>query len=292
MDKADGSKLEFVYDAAGNRIAKKVTKAGKTATTHYVRDASGNVMGIYQDALLEEQPLYGSARLGSYQGGRLSGERRLGLKHYELSNHLGNVLAVISDNITLNATETLAKTLSTADYHPFGLPMEGRTVNFEKTRYGYNGKEQDADFANNYDYGFRIYNPGVGRFLSVDPLSGEFPWNSPYSFAEGSPVANIDLDGGEKLMSIEYPGGKPEVKWVGAWIGRVNRPLPLPKHSPRLKLTRCNRCWKKTPAESMPGSSAGGSQGRRTPCNWELIWGMRQWEPTNWLSTRPNGTRP
>jgi len=102
VDKADGSRLTFSYDAAGNRISKTVTKDNKTTTTHYLRDASGNVMGIYQDALLEEQPLYGSSRLGSYKGGRLTGERRLGLKHYELSNHLGNVLATISDNISLS----------------------------------------------------------------------------------------------------------------------------------------------------------------------------------------------
>ena len=157
-------------------------------------------MGIYQDALLEEQPLYGSSRLGSYQGGRLTGERRLGLRHYELSNHLGNVLATVSDNIQLSATQTLAKTLSTADYHPFGLQMEGRTVNFEKTRYGYNGKELDGDFANNYDYGFRIYNPGVARFLSVDPLAKSFPWYTPYQFAGNKPIWAIDLDGAEEKI--------------------------------------------------------------------------------------------
>jgi hypothetical protein len=35
-----------------------------------------------------------------YTGGRKEGQRRLGQKNYELSNHLGNVLTVITDNIT------------------------------------------------------------------------------------------------------------------------------------------------------------------------------------------------
>jgi RHS repeat-associated protein len=67
--------------------------------------------------------------------------------------------------------------------------------------FGFNGMEQDNEVSgsgNSYDYGFRIYNPRLGRFLSVDPLAKSFPWNSPYSFAEGSPIENIDLDGAEK----------------------------------------------------------------------------------------------
>jgi RHS repeat-associated protein len=62
-------------------------------------------------------------------------------------------------------------------------------------RYGYNGKEKDTEFANNYDYGFRIYNANIAKFLSVDPLSGKFPYYSPYHFAGNSPIAFLDLDG-------------------------------------------------------------------------------------------------
>lgn len=67
-------------------------------------------------------------------------------------------------------------------------------------RYGFNGKEKDKDMNSLtvYDYGFRIYNPAIGKFLSVDPLSESFPWNSPYSYAEGDPINFIDLDGLDK----------------------------------------------------------------------------------------------
>jgi len=33
------------------------------------------------------------------------------------------------------------------------------------------------------------------RFLSVDPLAGEFPWQSPYCAFDGNPIVNIDPDG-------------------------------------------------------------------------------------------------
>jgi RHS repeat-associated protein len=79
-------------------------------------------------------------------------------------------------------------------------------------RYGYNGKEQDKDFANNYDYGFRIYNAGIGKFLSVDPLTGSYPWYTPYQFAGNKPIQAIDLDGLEEYyfnLKFDKETGKP-----------------------------------------------------------------------------------
>jgi RHS repeat-associated protein len=52
-----------------------------------------------------------------------------------------------------------------------------------------------------YDYGFRIYNPQLGKFLSVDPLTSEFPMITPYQFAENMPIWAIDLDGLESAKS-------------------------------------------------------------------------------------------
>ncbi|MGL4597655.1 MAG: RHS repeat domain-containing protein, partial [Bacteroidia bacterium] len=72
-------------------------------------------------------------------------------------------------------------------------------------RYGFNGKENDVEGVNAgeglQDYGLRIYNPSLGKFLSRDPLSVFFPWNSPYAFAEGDVIRCIDLEGGEKKPS-------------------------------------------------------------------------------------------
>jgi RHS repeat-associated protein len=84
------------------------------------------------------------------------------------------------------------------DYHPFGMTMPGRGSG-TAGRYGFNGKEQDTETSSTstYDYGFRIYNPALGKFLSVDPLTKSYPWYSPYHYAGNSPIQNIDLDGAE-----------------------------------------------------------------------------------------------
>jgi len=67
-------------------------------------------------------------------------------------------------------------------------------------RYGFNGKENDNEVkgeGNQQDYGMRIYDPRLGRFLSVDPITKEYPELTPYQFASNSPVRSIDLDGME-----------------------------------------------------------------------------------------------
>jgi RHS repeat-associated protein len=82
------------------------------------------------------------------------------------------------------------------------MTMPGRKFSSGNYRYGFNGKEQDKETTgtSTYDYGFRIYNPALGRFLSVDPLSKSYPWNSPYAFAENDVIRSIDLDGLEKAV--------------------------------------------------------------------------------------------
>jgi hypothetical protein len=59
------------------------------------------------------------------------------------SNHLGNVLAVVTDNINMAEDRTTATVASASDYYPFGLQMDGRTFSSADYRYGFNGKEKD-----------------------------------------------------------------------------------------------------------------------------------------------------
>ncbi len=68
-------------------------------------------------------------------------------------------------------------------------------------RYGFGGQEKDneiKDDGNSLSFKFRIYDPRLGRFLSVDPLAKNYPWNSTYAFAENDVIRNMDLEGAEK----------------------------------------------------------------------------------------------
>ncbi|WP_299313038.1 RHS repeat-associated core domain-containing protein [uncultured Aquimarina sp.] len=121
ITKTDGSIINFAYDGLGNRISKTVLPENKT--TYYARDAQGNVMAVYtdtqdatnntRDLRLEEHHIYGSSRLGLEAKKRAITDAvvttdtytsEVGDKRYELSNHLGNVLSVVSDRKVVETT--------------------------------------------------------------------------------------------------------------------------------------------------------------------------------------------
>lgn len=132
-----------------------------------------------------------------------------GEKRYELADHRGNVMATVSDKkkgVDINSDGTVdvyeADITTVTDYYPFGSQMPERKYTKDKTyRYGFNGKENDNEVkgeGNQQDYGMRIYDPRVGRFLSLDPLQDKYPQLTPYQFASNTPIQAIDLDGLEK----------------------------------------------------------------------------------------------
>lgn len=125
-----------------------------------------------------------------------------GRKRYEGTNHLGNVLVAYTDKrLTVCTNDTIhyyrADVVNAYEYSPFGAIMPDRKWDSDTTlkyRFGFNGKENDSE-TNLQDYGMRIYNPNLGKFLSVDPLANKFPFYTPYQFASNTPVAAIDIDG-------------------------------------------------------------------------------------------------
>jgi RHS repeat-associated protein len=63
-------------------------------------------------------------------------------------------------------------------------------------RYGFNGKEKENEIsAGDYDFGARIYDSRVARWLAVDPYCQKYPNYSPYVFAIDNPIYFIDNDG-------------------------------------------------------------------------------------------------
>lgn len=89
------------------------------------------------------------------------------------------------------------------------MPGRKYSASSSKYRYGFNGKENDNEVkgeGNQQDYGLRIYDPRLGKFLSVDPLTASYPWYSPYQFAGNNPIKFIDLDGGEPKDPGKYAG--------------------------------------------------------------------------------------
>ncbi|MDO5981902.1 RHS repeat protein [Flavivirga spongiicola] len=131
--------------------------------------------------------------------------RKVGDKRFELSNHLGNVLSVVSDrklvDDPLNFTNFTADVLTYNDYYPFGMLLPNRHGSSDSYRYGFQGQEKDDEVkgeGNSLNYTFRMHDPRVGRFFAVDPLTREYPHYTPYSFSGNKVIAYGELEGLEE----------------------------------------------------------------------------------------------
>ncbi|WP_198405653.1 RHS repeat domain-containing protein [Chitinophaga caeni] len=121
--------------------------------------------------------------------------------------------------------------LSAVDYYPFGMQMPGRVFNGVGYRYGFNGQENDNEVkgdGNSLDFGARIYDPRLGRFLSTDPFERKFLEESPYGFAGNNPVSYVDYNGMFKISPFfakRYPTLAKIIKYY----------LPLLKDNPAVR---------------------------------------------------------
>jgi RHS repeat-associated protein len=89
-----------------------------------------------------------------------------------------------------------ADVVQQTDYYPYGMVMPNRNGSDNSYRYGFNGMEKDDEAkgaGNSYDFGARMYDSRLGRWLSVDPL-GQFI-GSQYSAFANNPILLIDTDG-------------------------------------------------------------------------------------------------
>ncbi|WP_207512921.1 LamG-like jellyroll fold domain-containing protein [Longitalea luteola] len=239
---APATHIQYSYDAAGNRISEVVTSGGNKYYTWYVRDAQGNVLSTYTaegnnndlaalDLKQAERYMYGSKRLGVLTTGESmdtgpadiqlmhSYTYNRGAKQYELTNHLGNVLATVSDRKygVSSAGSSLIDhyephIVNAQDYYPFG--MMSRVANGKAYRFGFQGQMTDNEvkgFGNQIDFGFRVYDPRIGKFLSIDPLTPKYPQYSPYHFSSNQPNHARELEGLESEFDLTIPNSPGEV---------------------------------------------------------------------------------
>ncbi len=196
-------------------------------TSQFVPSPLESSPGLTLSFQLTERHIYGSSRFGieTEQLEMIAPiipsttnivHRILGQKQYELSNHLGNVLSVIND-IKLPITQTTgtgenevttivsysAVVVSATDYSPFGVALYGRSWSGGGYRYGFNRKEKDSDMtADNYDFGARIYDGRLWRWLSVDPCFRRQPEWSTYKGFKNNSIIFCDPDGNTEYLTI------------------------------------------------------------------------------------------
>ena len=144
---------------------------------------------------------------------------------YQLTDHLGNVRAVVTTDGTIS---------SSTDYYPFGMAMPNRnTVDANGYRYAYQGQEKDPETGKEA-FQLRLWDSRIGRWISPDPY-GQFA--SPYVGMGNDPVNGIDPDGGYRTWWQAFKS------WVGGgFSGSINKSdnpgTPWHKYSVNSELKR------------------------------------------------------
>lgn len=99
----------------------------------------------------------------------------------------------------------LADVVSSGDNFAFGAEMDGRTFNPTFSEFGFNGKRKDNEMygeGNAMDFGARISDTRLGRWMSRDPKEGTLPGISTYHFGYNNPILFDDPNGESGRLSV------------------------------------------------------------------------------------------
>lgn len=221
------TKISFIYDALGNRIGKIAESGTNKAYTWYVRDAIGNLMGVYTangsstnlsslDLNQTEKYIYGNKLIGvetksqGVDGGPWNaglyysnGLFERGRRYYELSNHLDHVLATISDKkYGISSNSTIIDyfepdMLGATEYYSYGMPMRiAGSPTGTNYRFGFGSHDKDDDLkvvGNHVSFNDYGYDPRLGRRWQIDPV--EQVQISGYAVFKNNPNFYADPDG-------------------------------------------------------------------------------------------------
>ena len=61
---------------------------------------------------------------------------------------------------------------------------------------------------NSLDFGARIYDSRLGRWLALDPLQAKYPGLSPYNFVSNNPIYSVDPDGRKIIPNHQFKQSK------------------------------------------------------------------------------------
>jgi len=189
LDFGSNSKINYFYNSTGEKMMRSVmiNSGTPTVTSYFGPFVSEGLQGGTISLKYIMTPEGRIINNGTDASPSWSWE-------YNLTDHLGNVRAVITPATTAGYSTLVQQT----HYYPFGMRMSQISTALTSTGndYLYNGKQYQDDLNLNwYDYGARFYDPALGRWHSVDPLAEVNYSQSPYHFCNNNPIRFVDPSG-------------------------------------------------------------------------------------------------
>ena len=186
FDNSSTKKIGYIYDALGTKLKKMTYDNGVLTTTDY----AGNY--IYENNALQ---------FFSHPEGYVNVENNGYRYVYQYKDHLGNVRLTYADSNDDGTIDASTEIISEKNYYPFGLQHRGynNVINGTENNYEhYQSQEWTEDLGlDMHEWKYRFSDPAIGRFISVDPLAEDYPYNSTYAFQENKLGMGTELEGAE-----------------------------------------------------------------------------------------------
>ncbi|OXA90198.1 RHS repeat-associated core domain-containing protein [Flavobacterium hydatis] len=148
--------IEYIYNAVGQKLDKNVSDNGILTKTKYFGGFQ------YKNYVLQYFP----TAEGYVNNTSINATDNYNYV-FNYTDNLGNIRVSYKKN-----AQNVPEIIEESNYYPFGLKHQGYNLNEPSTyKYKYNGKEfQDELGLGLYDYGWRNYDPAIGRWINPDPL--------------------------------------------------------------------------------------------------------------------------
>ena len=178
MARSDGSLVEYVVDAAGRRIGRRVNGHDNTARGWLYKDGLNPVAELDEHGDVKATFVYGAkGNVPEYMV--FNGER-----YRFLTDHLGSVRLVVKAN-----TGTIVQRM---DYDEWGNVVTDSNPNFQP--FGFAGGLYDPETGLTR-FGARDYDPELGRWTAKDPILFDGGQTNLYVYVGNDPVNRVDPSG-------------------------------------------------------------------------------------------------
>ncbi len=125
--------------------------------------------------------------------------------------NVANAIAGLTGSVTVTLKLFGGSNGNNATFRLDDFTLNGYTqevqIYAEGYRYGFQNQEKDDEIkgaGNSVNYTFRMHDPRIGRFFAVDPLAGDYPWNSQYAFSENTVINAIEMEGLERFFIYSF----------------------------------------------------------------------------------------
>jgi len=207
FNNSNTQKINYTYSADGIKVRKVVNDNGAVTTTDY----AGAYQYVNNDLKfiknIEDGYVYPKSGGG------------FGYAYY-YTDQLDNIRLLYTD-ANGDGTVTSSEIIKEAHFYPFGMVHKGynnvvNPIGSSFHKYDYQNQERQDELGLNWlQFKYRMHDPAIGRFVSIDPLAADYVHNSTYAFAENKVIKYNELEGLEVYLNKFDRQSYENKSWLG-----------------------------------------------------------------------------